>query len=54
MSQHRIIDGRVLRVVTLEAADTREASQHIMTERPISAREQRAIREEADGDSQHC
>ena len=45
--EHRIIDGRVMRVVTLEAADVRENSQHIMNQRPISGREQQAVREAA-------
>jgi hypothetical protein len=48
--EHRIIDGRIMRVVTLEAADTRESSQHIMAERPISAREQQAVREAVGGE----
>jgi hypothetical protein len=49
--EHRIIDGRVLRVVTLEAADVRENRQHIMNERPLSAREQQAVREEVEGEA---
>ena len=48
--KHRIIDGRIMRVVTLEAADTRENSKHIMNERPISGREQQAVREAVDGE----
>ena len=32
--QHRVIDGRIYRVLSIEAADTREASQHISAEQP--------------------
>jgi hypothetical protein len=48
--EHRIIGERIMRVVTLEAADVRENSQHIMNDRPISAREQQAVREAVDDD----
>lgn len=52
--EHRIIDGRIMRTVTLEAADVREASRHIMNERPISAREQRAVREQVAREETDC
>jgi len=45
--QHRVIQGREYKVVQVEAADTREASQHVMAQPPISAREQQAVREAA-------
>jgi hypothetical protein len=48
--KHHIIGARIMRVVRLEAADVRENSKHIMNERPISAREQRAVREAVDGE----
>jgi hypothetical protein len=48
--EHRIIGERIMRVVTLEAADTRENSQHIMNCPPSSAREKRAVREAVDGE----
>jgi hypothetical protein len=52
LKHHIITDprtaDRLMRVVTLEAADVRDNRRHIMNERPISAREQQAVREEAD------
>jgi hypothetical protein len=45
--QHRVIDGRVYRVVQIEAADTREASRHVSSKRPCSAYAQRVGRREA-------
>jgi len=41
---HRVINGRIYRDVTLEAADTRESSRHISAQRPLSFAEQRAFR----------
>ena len=43
--QHRVIDGRIYRIVTVEAADTRALSQHTMAQRPIGATQAREIRE---------
>lgn len=37
--EHRIIEGKVMRVVQLEAADV---AKHVMQERPLSPQEQRA------------
>jgi hypothetical protein len=42
--QHRIVNGRILRILTVEAADVHCARRHISAQRPISAAEQRAIR----------
>lgn len=44
---HIVIDGRVYRKVVIEAADTIEASKHVMSKRPISAYAQRVARREA-------
>lgn len=33
--QHRVIEGRIYRVLNIEAADTFAAGRHIMNERPI-------------------
>ena len=45
MYQHRVIQGRVYRVVQVDAADTREAAQHVMAERPTAERDRRELRE---------
>ena len=42
---HYVIDGRIYRIVSLEAADTRAARNHISSERPISATTAKEIRE---------
>lgn len=42
---HYVIDGRVYRIVNLEAADTRAARNHISSERPISATTAKEIRQ---------
>lgn len=43
--QHHVIDGRIYRVVQLEAADTRAASKHISAQRPMPFTEARIRRE---------
>jgi hypothetical protein len=42
--KHIVIEGRIYRVLDIEAADTREARNHISSQRPIgytTARESR-------------
>jgi hypothetical protein len=45
MYPHYVIDGRVYRIVNLEAADTRAARNHISSERPISHTTAKEIRQ---------
>lgn len=47
MYPHRVIAGRIYRVLTVEAGDTAASSRHISAERPIPTAEQRTVREEA-------
>lgn len=42
--KHFVIDGRIFRVVTVEAADTKEASRHVSAQRPVSQAEAAEIR----------
>jgi hypothetical protein len=44
--QHRVINGRVYRVVQIEAADTLEAARHVSAKKPQSAYAQRVARRE--------
>jgi hypothetical protein len=47
--QHRVIEGRIYRVVSIASADTRAAARHISAERPEpltqEARVRRAVME---------
>lgn len=44
---HVVIDGRIYRKVSIEAADIRESAKHVMAQRPCSAYAQRVARREA-------
>lgn len=42
--KHRVIEGRIFRSLKLEAADTKQASQHVSAQKPVSHATQVATR----------
>ena len=42
--KHVVIDGRVYRVVNIEAGETRDAARHISAQRPIGATQAAELR----------